>query len=138
MRISIAHIFGVAAVAALACTGTMQAEEHGAFHLTTETHWGNAVLEPGDYRMVLPEPSLRQPHFRIEGSGHMVYALPLTTGFQQYSNSNRLKLVKVDNSYFIQEFSSGATGKTFTFSVPQQRTRHLTTTSQNTFDVAVR
>ncbi|HZS53820.1 MAG TPA: hypothetical protein VFA65_05420 [Bryobacteraceae bacterium] len=136
MRISIVRLLGVAA-AALACTGVMQAAEQGTFHLTNEIHWGKAVLEPGDYRMVLPAPGLRQPHFRIEGRSGMIFELPLTTGFQSYSDSNYLKLVKVDGNYFIQAFSSGATGKTFTFSVPKPTSRHLTS-ENTTFDVAVR
>jgi hypothetical protein len=139
MRISIAHVFGVTAIAALACTGMAQAQEHGTFHLATEAHWGKAVLEPGDYRMVLPDPSLRQFPFRIEGSGHMIFALPLLTDFQAYSHSSYLKLVNVDGSYFVREFSSGVTGKAFTFSVPRPSRRQITVSSaDNTIDVAVR
>ena len=136
MRIS---IFGITAIAALACTGIMQAEQHGTFHLTTEVHWGKTVLEPGNYRMVLPDPSLRQFPFRIEGASQMIFELPIVTDFQPYSNSSSLKLVEVDGSYFVREFSSGATGKTFTFSVPRANRREIGATGgDNSFDVAVK
>jgi hypothetical protein len=121
MRFSLAHIFSVTALAALTGTASMQG---ATFHLSTPAHWGEVVLAPGDYKLSLPAPSLGRVAFRIEGAGQSVFAFPVSTNdAQSNSASSYLKLSEIDGAYFIREFSSGATGKTFTFAMPKQ-TRH--------------
>lgn len=127
MCISIGRVCSWAAVAVLASTGLMQGGALDTFHLSTEAHWGSAVLPPGDYTIVLPSPSPDQTKLRINGGGKTVFELPVVISVQKDSDSNRLKLVNVDGEYFIREFSSGATGETYTFAVPKPNQRRLTT-----------
>jgi hypothetical protein len=124
MRVSLAHVFNLAALVAFAGTATMQGAEQARFHLSTPAHWGEVVLPPGDYEVLLPAPAVGRTAFRIEGAGKSMYEFPLTTDkSQNYSASSYLKLEEIDGSYFVREYSSGPTGRTFTFSIPKQ-TRH--------------
>jgi hypothetical protein len=123
MRFSITHKLGLAAIAAFATTGLMQGSEIGTFYLPTATHWGQALLEPGSYKVYLPDFSPDQLKLRVEGAGKAVYEMPVVTDVQSNSASNYLKLSEIDGIYFIREFSSGATGKTFTFAVPETSRR---------------
>ena len=113
------------ALAAFASIGVMQGGVQGTFHLTDEARWGQAVLQPGDYTIVLPTPSLDQPRLCVQGEGKTAFELPNITEYQNYSNRSYLKLTQVDGEYFVTEFSSGATGKTFTFQMPKAVRRHL-------------
>lgn len=113
----------LAAVAAFASAGLMQAAEHASFHLPVTAHWGQVVLEPGDYKMILPEPSTGQMEFVVRGAGTAVYESPLVATTQDVSNSSYLKLREIDGNYFIREFTSGPTGETFTFPIPKRSHR---------------
>lgn len=125
MTISKLHKFTLAAIAAVACAGVMQAEEHGSFHLPVEAHWGRVVLEPGDYTIIQPGASLDQTTLRLVGQGKIVFESPLITEFRRYSDSSYLTLTKVDEQYFVTEYKSGVTGKTFTFNMPKETRRQV-------------
>lgn len=121
MRVSLAHVLNLAAVVAFAGTATMQGADVARFHLSTPAHWGETVLPPGDYKVLLPTLSVGQAAFRVEGVGKTLYEFPLTTDTSQnYSSSSYLKLSEIGGAYFVSEYSSGPTGKTFTFSIPKQ------------------
>jgi hypothetical protein len=132
------RLFSFAAIAALAGAGLMQGAQQGTFHLSTAAYWGQALLQPGDYRILLPDPSLEQVQLRIVGPERTVFALPLTTYYEDNESSSYLKLSQIDGNYFIREFTSGYSGKKFTFSVPK-RSRHLDTTksTDNSVNIAV-
>lgn len=97
----------------------MQGAGQGKFHLATEAHWGNSVLPAGDYEITLPNPALRQPQLRIDGAGKVLLQLPLVTDAQPISANSYLKLSNIGGEYFVTELSSGASGKSYTFSVPK-------------------
>ena len=139
MRISFAHIFSLATVAALASTVTMQAAPQGKFHLSTPAYWGQAKLPAGDYTIVMPAPSLGHSGFLIEGDNKTVFEYPLVTNTTgEYSASNILKLSEYDGNYYIREFASGATGKTFTFPVPKAiRRQEMASGKDSGFALAV-
>lgn len=119
MTISKLHKFTLAAIAAVASAGVMQAQEQGTFHLPIEARWGQMVLEPGDYTIIQPTVSLDQTQLRLQGAGKTVFEMPRITEFQRYSDSSYLKLKKIDGQYFVSEFDSGVTGKTYTFGTPK-------------------
>lgn len=119
MSSSIGRIVTFATLAAFAGTGLMQAGQQASFHLPVEVHWGKVVLEPGDYKMSLPDVSIGERTIRVERGHHTVNELPLVTDLQKTSNNSELQLLRVDGAYFVREFSYGPTGKTFVFSVPK-------------------
>ena len=116
-----------AAIAIFATSGLMQGAEHGKFHLPMEAHWGESVLPPGYYAMTLPALSLGQWQLVIEHSGKVIFEVPATTDAEEYSGEDFLKLSAVNDQYFVTEFSSGSTGKKFTFSLPKSVRRQLAT-----------
>ncbi len=125
MTLSIGRFGKFAAIAALTGSALIYAAPQATFHLPVETHWGQAVLAPGDYNLFLPAVSLDVPQFRVEHAGKSIFAVPLLTGNQDYSASNYLKLADVDGQYYVTEFSCGMKGKTFTFSIPKPVRRQL-------------
>jgi hypothetical protein len=127
MSVSRLQTLGLTALAAFACTGVMQAAEQGTFHLPMEAHWGQTVLEPGDYTIIQPTVSFDSMPLRVVGGEKSVFEPSHLAEFRQYSDSSYLKLTTVDGEYFVTEFSSGATGKTFRFDIPKSVRRHLAT-----------
>ena len=125
MSISKVHKFTLAAIAAVACAGVMQAEEQGTFHLPVEARWGQVVLQPGDYTIIQPSASPDTTPLRLVGHGKMVFELPLVTEYRDYSESSYLKLAQVDGQYFVSKFESGVTSKTFTFPTPKATQRQV-------------
>lgn len=133
MSMSITRVTTFAALAAFACTGLMQAEEHASFHLPITAHWGSVVLEPGDYRIAFPDASMGERTFRVEHTGgKTVRELPLVISPQQNSDRSSLRLQEIDGDYFIREFSSGPTGKSFLFPVPKTNHRQQAVAVVNT------
>ena len=119
MSISMLRTINLAALTMFAGTGLMHAAPVATFHLPVEVHWGHAVLEPGDYKISMPEPANGQVHFRIEGANSTIYELPLVTNQESNSDASYLQLSEVDGAYYISAFSSGTQGKSFVFSVPK-------------------
>jgi hypothetical protein len=113
---------GLAALCASAIAIPAQAEEQATFHLPVRAHWGAAVLEPGDYRVALPAPSVGRIDFQIIGGGKSLRALPQVTDVRRGSKTrSQLVLAQIDGTYFVREFSSQSAGKAFLFAVPKSR-----------------
>jgi len=129
MSISKLQKFSLAAIAAVACAGVMQAEQQGTFHLPVEARWGQVVLQPGDYTIIQPSASPDTTPLRLVGNGKMVFELPLITEYRNYSESSYLKLAQVDGQYFVTRFESGVTSKTFTFPTPKAIQRQVASRS---------
>jgi hypothetical protein len=119
MNISIGRVISLAAVAALAGTGLVQGAGKTTFHLPVAAHWGRVLLEPGDYKMYLPEPSTGREQFLIKGADKAVFEAPIVATTQKVSDSSYLKLREVDGNYFVREFSFGPSGESFTFPIPK-------------------
>ncbi|MBV8552933.1 MAG: hypothetical protein JOY54_16690 [Acidobacteriaceae bacterium] len=99
------------------------AAQQATFHLPVTAHWGQAVLQPGDYKMTSPEPALGSSTFFVRGADMAAYTLPLTTEDRRASSSSYLQLVKVDGTYFVEEYNDGSAGKLFTFALPKAARR---------------
>lgn len=119
MSVSITRLTKWAALAAIAGAGLMQAAEQATFHLPVAAHWGLSVLQPGDYRMSLPQPSLNERTLLVAGTGQTTRPLPLVTDTRERSKTSYLELWQIDGQYFVHELSVGPSGKSFTFVVPK-------------------
>jgi hypothetical protein len=119
MNNSLVRSLMFAALTSLGGTTLMQASTQASFHLSAATHWGNAVLPPGDYKMSLPDDSIGQHQVKIEGAGKTVYIFPIVTDITDKSSSSHLDLKEIDGEYFVRGFSSGVLGKEFTFHTPK-------------------
>ena len=119
MSISRVCTMSLAALAGFVSTGMMQAAPQAKFHLSVTAHWGQAVLRPGDYSVSLPVPSIGNRGLQIVGAGQTILEFPLTVQERSNTNHSYLQLTQVGGSYFVREFSSGAAGQVFVFSVPK-------------------
>ena len=106
------------------------------FHLPVEAHWGMAVLEPGDYRMAAPDLTHGQEAFLVRGPQGGVFVLPLVTDTQQVSKRSYLELKRINDTYFVTNYSAGPSGKEYVFSTPKPA-RHQSLTDGGGTIVAV-
>ena len=89
------------------------------FNLPVEAHWGSVVLKPGKHTFdVLLASSWPQQISLIE-NGETVAISALTEWSGVNSGRSYLRLVAVGGTYFVREYSSGPSGKQFTFRIPK-------------------
>jgi len=119
MNNSLVRMFKFAALMAVGGTALMQAAQQATFHLSVVTHWGRSVLQPGDYKMYLPDQALGQNLLKVEGAGKTVYIFPLVSELKKRSTSSRLDLSEIDGEYFVHDYCDGILGKQFTFQTPK-------------------
>jgi hypothetical protein len=104
---------------ALALVASPLNAQQGKFTLPVEAHWGNAVLSPGSYRLSGPSPTSTMGVIYIYGDKKAQMALPVVATPQDLSNHSYLRLVNVNGTYVIREFSSGLTGRSYLFGIPK-------------------
>lgn len=115
------RILGAAMLAVLFGAATMQASVQATFHLPVTTHWGQATLAPGDYKILVQDGQSNLRNVMIQGQGRTVFALPLVADSNSSSAAHsHLELVERDGKYFIKEYCSQLEGKTYSFGVPKQ------------------
>jgi hypothetical protein len=112
-RILALSILGIGAGLGSAYAG--QAE----FHLPFEAHWGSMTMTPGDYRLTLPEAATPIAVFYLHGQSKAGLEMAGRYELGQSGGKSYLKFVNVDGEYFVKQFISGTTGKTFSFQVPK-------------------
>ena len=113
--------FVLASFVAFSSAGLMQAAEQYTFHLSTETHWGQALLEPGDYSIVVPDAAIQGVQLRVSGNGKTVFEVPFISTYYPDPNlkTSYLKISEIDGDAFVSEFSCGSAGKDYDFIVPK-------------------
>lgn len=135
MKTNLRHLLTAAGFAmALTLIAAPLNAQQGKFSLPVEAHWGNAVLEPGDYRILGPAPTSSIGVIYIYGGGKAQMALPAVSDTQKLSGHSYLRLINVGGTYVIREFSSGYTGHSYLFGIP--KTLRLRMTPQADHDVA--
>ena len=102
MQFSTVRTMTLTALCALTVALPMNAAEQAKFHLPVQAHWGKAILEPGDYRVSLPAPSLGRTSFHVEGGGKTLLEMPQVTSYEGNAIPSHLKLTEVDGAYFIR------------------------------------
>ena len=141
LNVHVSRLLKFAAIAAVAGTTLMQGAEQGKFHLPFEARWGQAVLEPGDYSINTPEPSLGVTQFRvIDSKGKSLFELRSDMENQKSAERSWLKLNNVNGEYVVREYSSGSSGRTYTFPVPRATQRQISAakSTQNSVALMVR
>jgi len=122
---SMRHIFSFGLLAMTIAAGSVHAAVQAKFHLPVGARWGQMTLAPGDYKVLLPEGSLGVRQFTVKGDAKTGYVQPVVTddndGLVNESGGSYLQLVKVDGTFFIAKYRSGATGKMFSFAVPKHK-----------------
>jgi hypothetical protein len=125
MNVSMNRVVGLLAFAGLMGACSMHAAVQARFHLAVPTHWGNAVLAPGDYKIKVPDLNAGPNELIIQGEGGNVYEMPLAVDQATSSKPSSLLIVEQDGAYFVKEYRCGLAGKTFSFGVPKlEASRH--------------
>src|SRR6266700_8238797 len=88
----------------------------GTFTLPSETVWGSAVLEPGDYTVVMDVFGVT-PILRIEGDGKTVNIFAGTIDLLEstYQTKGSLEISEVNGTNVVTRFHATAIGRDFTF-----------------------
>ncbi len=108
---------------ALGIAAVPAAAEQGTFNLSVPAHWGTAVLQPGKHKLNIPVP-MGQTLIYLTGHSGTQMTVPLTQDARASSGRSYLHLAKVNGVYYVDEFQSGATGRTFFFAKPKSHERN--------------
>ncbi len=125
---SINRILNIGLLLITAAAGAAYAEVQAEFHLPFEAHWGQLHL--GSWRLQTGSPQISHgsPLFVVKGPEKTSLVMPMLTDYNGNSLSNPTKsymtLVKINGDYFVREYRSGSTGKTFSFGIPKSK-HHL-------------
>ena len=114
------RIVGISALAAALLMGASLATAQSAtFHLPVETHWGAAILSPGNYTLSAPDSTSNLRAFYLRGIAGTKIAVPQVVNKEASSGHSCLKLVKINGSYYVSEYDSAIKGVAFEFAVPK-------------------
>jgi len=137
MSYSFVRILKAAALMAIGGTAMMQAGEQASFHLSVVTHWGGATLQPGDYKMSLPDEAVNQSQIKVQGEGKTVYIFPIVADITRgEEGSSRLNVIEANGKAYVQDLLSSAEGKEYRFFVPKSKNR-IEALAKRTTSVAV-
>jgi hypothetical protein len=117
---------GVLAMALMVSTGSGLAQDAfvGKFTLSSETYWGTAVLEPGDYTIRMPSSSSPNLIF-LRGQNKAAILLAVGSDNKAISRLSELTLVEVDGKYVVRTFEVGDLGLVLDYQVPKATTTHM-------------
>ncbi len=122
---SMKRIFSFGIMTMTIAAGAAHAAVQAKFHLPFGARWGQMTLAPGDYKVLLPDRSLGSPQFVVKGDERTGYVQPIVTdnnnGLVNDSSRSYLQFVKVNGTYFVAKYRSGATGQVFSFAVPNHK-----------------
>ena len=90
----------------------------GTFNLPFQAHWGQAVLEPGEYVVRLSAGPSMYPVIYVSGQGQTIMVTPTTYGATE-SERSYLRIENVGQTHVIREFRAGVAGELFTFPIPK-------------------
>jgi hypothetical protein len=115
------RILGLAALAVgLGLTATPASAQQATFHLPFVAHWGQTVLEPGDYKLSATGGWSANHLIQVFSQhGHSSSMLPQSIDLQRHLDRSSLELVNVNGAYFVRRYKSALTGQVFTFPVPK-------------------
>ncbi len=92
----------------------------GSFTLPSETVWGSAVLQPGEYTVYADSVGFT-PYLRIEGNGKTVSVLTGAVDFSEpaFAAKGKIEITEVNGTNVVTKLCAGAIGREFSFSVPR-------------------
>jgi hypothetical protein len=94
--------------------------QHATFTLPFETHWGNAVLPPGEYTMYSPMTLAWPKVLSVSGQEKAAYILAGVEKLAPESEgASYLRIANFGDTHVVREYTSGVAGKTFLFAIPK-------------------
>ena len=95
----------------------------GSVNLPFETHWGDAVLQPGTYSFIVETGFSGQSAIKLTGADGPKRILPTTYDLRATSGGASLTIVNVDGTYTVKRLNAGMIGKSFDFPTPKHKSR---------------
>jgi hypothetical protein len=108
----------------------------GTFNLPFEAHWGNAVLQPGEYAIHVSTRTSVHPVMYISREGKTVMVLAGTSE-NTASERNYLRVDSVGRAHVIREFNAGVAGERFTFFVAKSVSKQVAFARNDTTTIPV-
>ena len=105
-----------------------QANAQGAkatFNLPFQAHWGDAVLDPGEYSITLPPTAAGSPILQVSGQGKTIMVVAGIFRPMAQSERSYLRLEDFGQEHVVREFRYGVAGKSFIFSVPKSSGKQI-------------
>jgi len=96
----------------------------GTFELPAATYWGNTLLQPGHYTILMSTEAHdigRVPTLRVSGEGVNASFLAVAKPVAE-SGRNYLEVVNIDGTYVVRAFDAGLLGESFAFGVTKNVT----------------
>ena len=100
-------------------TANAQVVFRGTVALANETHWSNAVLEPGTYEVRVERLVRGGSTISIYRPGKLMSILAGPAEPIQEMENGKLALVHVNGVDVVREFDAGRLGESFTFQLPK-------------------
>lgn len=122
MKSRLSHISAIAALAVAALgIGAGQANAaQGTFNLPFKAHWGQATLEPGQYKIHYDTPGAAFQIFSVTGNGRTQFVVPFVGEMQiNHDRKTCLRLEHIADTYYVREFDSELAGKNYLFGIPK-------------------
>jgi hypothetical protein len=101
----------------LSVTAMHLSAQQGTFKLPVRAHWGTAVLEPGEHKVLAPL-ALGQPILYLYSDHSRQMTLPMVTAIVSTERSY-LHLTRINGEYYVDAYQSAANGKRYSFAKPK-------------------
>jgi len=119
-RLSQISAIAALAVAALGFGAGQANAAQGTFNLPFKAHWGQATLEPGQYKLHFDTPGAAFQIFSVTGNGRTQFVVPFVGEMQiNHEGKSCLLLEHIGDSYYVREFDSDLAGRNYAFGVPK-------------------
>ena len=118
-RLSQISAIAALAVAALGIGAGQANAAQGTFNLPFKAHWGQATLEPGQYKIHYDAPGAGFQIFWVTGNGRTQFVVPFVGNLQANHGTSCLRLEHIGDTYYVREFDSDLAGMNYSFSVPK-------------------
>jgi len=113
LSLALVTLVGLTAVGASADTVSK-----GTFTLPEQAYWGNTLLQPGDYTVVIDFRGGGMDTIALRGEGVDTTMLA-PAGYEMFSGPGCLKLTDANGTYVIRELRDSVSGRAYRFSVPK-------------------
>ena len=132
------RVLGMALLSAtLAVSGLKAYGAKGTFTLPFDAQWNNIELKAGNYTLETPVSTSWPQVISLTGNGKTVYILAGNETVAADSSESYLKIAEVNGVRFIEEYKSGARGKSFTFAVPKALRAEMAAGKTKATEIAV-
>jgi hypothetical protein len=121
MKFSSTRILALSALGLAVSLGSAYAGQ-ATFHLPFRAHWGAKYMEPGDYRITLPEDISPASIFHLQSKTQGAFAVSGILMEEKPQDESYLKLVNVNGDYYVKQYVL-ANGKLFLFPTPKPAAR---------------